>query len=488
MNETAAVVDVRVPLMIGGIGHRDLVSTEVAMLGERVRDFLGSLQQKYPDLRVTVLTSLADGADRLVADAAKSLAMPVVYVLPMPSELYERDFDAASLDEYRELLRGGNVLTLPLLEDATRRRCHAPGARTRSAVRAARVFYRRALPHPARALGRQRRGTIRRDGRDHPLSPGRLHARPHRRRAAFAARRHRRRERPRVSRRLFARSARRRADRRRCEPGEVFWLSRNDALPRTPQMPARYEIVLRRMVEFSRDTMRFRRRRSSARRTRCLRTAPRVAIGAGERDIAAMFGVADWLALHYRGLTRTALRVLIVFAALASVCFLAYSNLPDQELMIYPYLGFMTVSIGAYALQRRGDWQRRYVDYRVLAEALRVQFYWAVAGCRSPGRKPLRPRRVSEAAPRTRLDPQHAARRRPQRRRVGPRRPPKPASRSRRAIGSATKTTASCTTTVGAGRNCCGRFASRRRSRGFSFGGGTLVGGRVGVRAMGVRR
>ena len=52
--------------------------------------------------------------------------------------------------------------------------------------------------------------------------------------------------------------------------------------------------------------------------------------------------------------------------------------------MIYPYLGFMAVSIGAYLVQQRGGWQRRYLDYRVLAEALRVQFYWAVAGVDRP--------------------------------------------------------------------------------------------------------
>jgi hypothetical protein len=47
------------------------------------------MQRKYAALRVTVLTSLADGADRLVAGAANELGMPVVYVLPMPSDLYE---------------------------------------------------------------------------------------------------------------------------------------------------------------------------------------------------------------------------------------------------------------------------------------------------------------------------------------------------------------------------------------------------------------
>ncbi len=107
-------------------------------------------------------------------------------------------------------------------------------------------------------------------------------------------------------------------------------------------------------------------------------------IDAGERDIAAVFGVADWLAVHYQGLTRAAVRVLLGFALLASICFLAYSDLPDLQFMIYPYLGFMAVSIAAYLVQRRGDWQRRYLDYRVLAEALRVQFYWAVAGVERP--------------------------------------------------------------------------------------------------------
>ena len=35
------------------------------------------------------------------------------------------------------------------------------------------------------------------------------------------------------------------------------------------------------------------------------------------------------------------------------------------------------------ALAVRGKWQRKYLDYRTLAEGLRVQFYWAAAGVTS---------------------------------------------------------------------------------------------------------
>ena len=65
--------------------------------------------------------------------------MPVMYVLPMPSELYERDFDGASLGEYRELLSSSNVLTLPLSATA-RQTTYTLRARARSAVCAARCF------------------------------------------------------------------------------------------------------------------------------------------------------------------------------------------------------------------------------------------------------------------------------------------------------------------------------------------------------------
>ena len=44
----------------------------------------------------------------------------------------------------------------------------------------------------------------------------------------------------------------------------------------------------------------------------------------------------------------------------------------------------MAASIAVWWIARRADWQRRYLDYRVLAEALRVQFYWAVAGVDRP--------------------------------------------------------------------------------------------------------
>ncbi len=382
MNAAAPVIDVRVPLMIGAIGHRDLVANEVAALAERVRIFLQTLQQQYPDLRVTVLTSLADGADRLVADVASSLTMPVIYVLPMPSDLYERDFDAASLGEYRQLLTDSNVLTLPLLGDNTADDVTHPGpARDRQYAQlgcfiAAHCHILLALWDGDKEGPSGGTTAIIRYHQD-DFMVGLTEGEPRSRLDDTDD------ESDLVYHVVCSRDRPNGAPKAPLRPGDVGWLSRNEAAPRTARMPARYEMVLRHMVEFSRDAVRFRAQIERA-PSALLQNGGSVEISTGERDIAAVFGVANWLALHYRGLTRTALRVLLAFAGLASISFLVYSNLADSDVMIYPYLGFMAVSIGAYLLQRRGDWQRRYLDYRVLAEALRVQFYWAVAGVDRP--------------------------------------------------------------------------------------------------------
>ena len=374
--------DVRVPLMVGAIGHRDLVASELDALTARVRDFLEDLQRRYPDLRVTLLTSLADGADRLVGDVAQSLGVPIVYVLPMPTELYERDFAGASKAEYREILGSSNVLTLPLVGDNTADDVTHPGP-ARDLQYAQLGAFIAAHCHILLALwdGRENGGSggtaqIIRFHQD-DFMPGLTDGEP----------RSRLDDTDDESDLVFhVVCSRDRPDGAPAEPlcaGDAWWFSRDEREPRTPTMPARYEVVLHRMVEFSRDVIEHHEAIAQTPNA-LLPEGAGVEVGDGDRAIAALFGTADWLARHYQRLTLIALRMVYGFAALAGVCFTAFGDLPEQDLMIYPYLVFVTAMIGAYQYAQRGAWQRKYLDYRVLAEALRVQFYWAIAGVERP--------------------------------------------------------------------------------------------------------
>ena len=381
MMESPGAPDVRVPLMIGAIGHRDLVQPEIEGLGERVRHFLDTLQRKYPDLRVTVLTSVADGADRLVADAANSLGIPITYVLPMPSDLFERDFDDESLSEYRRIVSESHVLTLPLFNGNTPDDVTHPGA-ARDMQYAQLGAFIAAHCHVLLALW---------DGNEDGPSGGtaaiiRFHQDDFMPGSSVGEPRSRLDDTDDESDLVYhVVCSRDRSDGAPMAPlrvGETWWLSRNDRLPRTAEMPQRYEIVLQRMVEFSQDAMRH--RVAIERTPNALLATDDVEFSDGDRTIAEMFAVADYLAILYGRLTIRTLQLVSGFALVALLFFLVYSNLSGFQQMIYPYLAFMAASIAVWWIARRGNWQRRYLDYRVLAEALRVQFYWAVAGVDRP--------------------------------------------------------------------------------------------------------
>ncbi len=80
------------PLVVGVTGHRDLLPAEMPGIRARVREFLMHLNSEYPDRDLVLLTPLAEGADRLVAEEALVLGLPVTAVLPMPRALYAEDF------------------------------------------------------------------------------------------------------------------------------------------------------------------------------------------------------------------------------------------------------------------------------------------------------------------------------------------------------------------------------------------------------------
>lgn len=81
-----------VPLIVSVTGHRNLVPAEMPAIRKRVREFPNELCEKYPDRGVSVMSSLAEGADQLVAEEATTLRIPLIAALPMPRDIYMADF------------------------------------------------------------------------------------------------------------------------------------------------------------------------------------------------------------------------------------------------------------------------------------------------------------------------------------------------------------------------------------------------------------
>jgi hypothetical protein len=107
-----------IPLTVGVVGHRD--PDDIDLLKTAVRSVFTELRDSYAHTSIQVITSLAEGADQLVANVALEMDIDVIAALPMARELFEDDFDADSRREFQNLL-GQTVewFELPLLHDYT---------------------------------------------------------------------------------------------------------------------------------------------------------------------------------------------------------------------------------------------------------------------------------------------------------------------------------------------------------------------------------
>ena len=106
-------------LTIGITGHRDLVVDEIPALKKKVREFFQQLKSDFPDLDLQLITPLAEGSDRLVADVAQELDVDLIVPLPMPQAEYEKDFSSpAAVGAFRESLKKSRVIHLRTLERA----------------------------------------------------------------------------------------------------------------------------------------------------------------------------------------------------------------------------------------------------------------------------------------------------------------------------------------------------------------------------------
>ena len=368
-----------VPLVVGVTGHRDLLPDEVPELRRRAREFLAGLRAQHPELPLVVMSPLAEGADRMVAEEARALGIPLIVPLPFPVDLYEKDFVApGSVQQFRELCAEAEVVELPLLPGDSREAIAEYGPR-RDAHYARLGIYLCAHCHILMAVW---------DGKPSDKLGG----------TAQVVRFHHWDEMPGfVERRdssvqILAEDesdlvyhlvcSRDRPGGRPAEglePFDGWWYTTDETAPRSKEMPSEYDGIFARAAEFNRHVVHFREKIRAGGWPLLPADTP-AAVARVAAPVNAMFMAADWLAIHFQSRVTMALRTLYVLAALMGLAFIAYADLPGFDLMVYFFLTFFTAGVLIYRVAERGGWHRKYLDYRALAEGLRVQCYWIAAG------------------------------------------------------------------------------------------------------------
>lgn len=104
--------------IIGISGHIDLKYSEIPKYKKEITTFLKEKIENYPNREVYILTPLAEGADQLIAKVAKELGLRYEVLLPMPLELYRKDFTSQKYKEFYSLyIDAVGSTTIELVDD-----------------------------------------------------------------------------------------------------------------------------------------------------------------------------------------------------------------------------------------------------------------------------------------------------------------------------------------------------------------------------------
>ena len=104
----------RIPVVVGVTGHRAIRAQDKASLAVAVRAELEKLRALCPSSPLVLLTSLAEGADLLCADAAEVLGISLWAALPISREDYTEEFsEAAKVRFAHHCARAEHVFAVP---------------------------------------------------------------------------------------------------------------------------------------------------------------------------------------------------------------------------------------------------------------------------------------------------------------------------------------------------------------------------------------
>lgn len=364
-------------LSVGVTGHRDLVADEVTVIEKRLRTFFGGLQREYPELPIQLISPLAEGGDQVAAEVALSMGISLVTVLPMAQTEYERDFSTEeSLAAFRDLLeKSHEVIVLPAVAGDL----ETPYSEHERALQYAQLgVFTSDHCHILLALWDGKLGesiggtghvvkyhlTGIMDGLDGDPTPAGLLADN---------------ENDLVYQIVCSRDREDGSVEPGLEPGDAFWSCSRPEVSRLKELPPLYSRLLGRLRVFARDWL-DKTQMVEARSSSLLVNDSGLERPRGAETTDRLFRAADGLAVHYQARVIGSLRSMHVLAVLMGLVLLVYSEFDAPSYMILVFLALFFSGVSLYIIGGNNEWHRKYLDYRTLAEGLRVQLYWNLSG------------------------------------------------------------------------------------------------------------
>ena len=160
---------------------------------------------------------------------------------------------------------------------------------------------------------------------------------------------------------------------------DASWFSSRQQGARSKTIPDAYHRMMESLQQFGRD---WQQKEDTVRVRSCslLEGVSEFDVPAGARLTDRLFQAADGLAIHYQGRVNSSLRATHALAILMGVVFLLYSETDGSRYMVLGFLALFFSGVAMHIIGESREWHRKYLDYRALAEGLRVQLYWNLSG------------------------------------------------------------------------------------------------------------
>jgi hypothetical protein len=355
-----------IPFVIGVTGHRDLREQDIPILERRVRSVLDDFRRRLPSTPVLLLSALAGGADQLVARIAVQCEFQLVAVLPMPIAIYRSQMEANAQRTFDELLaKSSLVLDLPLngMTEAELRESEETRAEAYDALGRFLVGHSQALVAlwdgtpstkkggTARVVDFMLNGTALADWSEGEPRTGMVYQI--------------------LTPRAF----------NPAPEGEIFGLRLLTSLdPTSDKASEEFTVLEQRLEAFNKEATRV----DLAAAPHCGNLVPEEfsdLLLASAQRVSNIYFAADKRSLDFNDLTAIVLLALLIFAFVAIGSFEIYAHVLPQKVTLW--LVYPIALLGAwltYRYARKNEIETKYFDYRALAEALRVQFFWSLAG------------------------------------------------------------------------------------------------------------
>jgi hypothetical protein len=369
-----------IPFLVAVTGHRDLRPQDQDLLRREVRAIFSGMRSRMPNTPLILLTGLAEGADQLVAEVALEQDVLLAAAIPMPVAIYKEQMTEEAQKKLDGLLAVSALQIMIPLEGQTRQELRTSEAARAECYEALARFLSRygqsliALWDGENSQKRGgtssivhyvRSGALDQSAEDAELRCGIVYQVVT----------------PRISGSSPAPAIK--TLELGCEPRSTAGTNRKDSSPPDAAQTIRFAQVEMNFERFNRDAARSANQGSVPRSSLIVDEA--VALSPFQKRLESLYEQADRISLGANGRRKFILGAILLTAIVGTLFYGIHGEMFGTHVWLwFSFPFFVITALLLHRMARVHHVEETYLDTRALAEALRVQFFWTIAGINEP--------------------------------------------------------------------------------------------------------